>query len=45
VNGKLQTGDPTKVAFSLEPLSQEIVLTYGTKAELPNPIPSQMPGA
>jgi hypothetical protein len=45
VNGKLQTGDPTKVAFSLEPLSQEIVLSYGTKAELPNPIPSQIPGA
>jgi len=45
VNGKLQTGDPTKVTFSLTPLSQEIVLTYGTKAELPNPIPSQMPGA
>ncbi|MFL5735858.1 MAG: hypothetical protein ACJ76P_00790 [Actinomycetota bacterium] len=45
VNGKLQTGDPTKVSFSLEPLSQEIVLTYGTKAELPNPIPSQIPGA
>jgi len=45
VNGKLQTGDPTKVAFSLEPLSQEIVLTYGTKAEVPNPIPSQIPGA
>jgi hypothetical protein len=45
VNGKLQTGDPTKIAFSLEPLSQEIVLSYGTKAELPNPIPSQIPGA
>ncbi|MFL5768086.1 MAG: hypothetical protein ACJ758_09630 [Actinomycetota bacterium] len=45
VNGKLQTGDPTKVSFSLEPLSQEIVLAYGTKAELPNPIPSQIPNA
>jgi hypothetical protein len=33
------------VAFSLEPLSQEIVLTYGTKAEIPSPIPSQIPGA
>jgi hypothetical protein len=44
VNGKLQTGDPTKVLFSLQPFSQEIVLTYGTKAELPNPIPSRIPG-
>jgi hypothetical protein len=44
-NGKLQTGDPTKFGFSLQPFSQEIVLTYGTKAELPNPIPSQIPGA
>jgi hypothetical protein len=45
LNGKLQTGDPTKLGFSLQPFSQEIVLTYGTKAELPNPIPAQIPGA
>jgi hypothetical protein len=45
VNGKLETGDPTALGFSLQPFSQEIVLTYGTKAELPNPIPSQVPSA
>jgi hypothetical protein len=45
VNGELQTGDPTQIGFSLQPFSQMIVLTYGTKAELPNPIPAQIPGA
>jgi hypothetical protein len=44
VNGELQDGPPGDVEFSLQALSQEIVLTYGTKAELPNPIPSQPPG-
>jgi hypothetical protein len=37
VNGKLVTGDPTKVVLSEH---EEILVTYGTAAELPKPIPS-----
>jgi len=36
VDGKQLPGDPTKLAFKAH---QEIVVTYGTTAELPNPIP------
>jgi hypothetical protein len=36
VNGREQTGDPTQIAMN----DHVIVVTYGTAAELPNPIPS-----
>jgi hypothetical protein len=39
-DGKLVTGDPR--ALPLEE-HEEIVVTYGTKAELPKPIPSSYP--
>jgi hypothetical protein len=37
VNGREQTGDPTQIAMNDQDV---IVVTYGTAAELPNPIPS-----
>jgi len=37
VDGQLATGDPTTLELFAH---EEIVVTYGTKAELPNPIPS-----
>ncbi len=37
VNGTLYAGDPRQIALAAH---QEIVVTYGTDQELPNPIPS-----
>jgi hypothetical protein len=37
VDGKPFTGDPTRIVLKAH---EEIVLAYGTPAELPNPIPS-----
>jgi hypothetical protein len=37
VDGQLATGDPTTLKLFTH---EEIVVTYGTEAELPNPIPS-----
>jgi hypothetical protein len=37
VDGQLATGDPTTLELFAH---EEIVVTYGTEAELPNPIPS-----
>jgi hypothetical protein len=41
-DGKLVTGDPR--ALPLEE-HEEILIAYGTKAELPKPIPSSYPFA
>ena len=37
VNGRLQSGDPTKIALSAH---QEIAVVFGTPSEAPKPIPS-----
>jgi hypothetical protein len=37
-NGKL-VADPVNLGFSHTPQSQTVVVTYGTRAELPDPIP------
>jgi hypothetical protein len=39
-NGKLVSGDPRALPL---PEDEEIVVTYGAKAELPKPIPSSYP--